>query len=132
VRRVQHYSLAMVGPVGSARAQFALSLVLLRRLDPEAFGGFSLFDRLQFGRVRHEEWEFTIRAVKQLGYRLVTVAEPLVTYYPRQRIRLAPVGGLGRLRPGPAVAGGLQWLLPHGRHPRGSSSRSGTARCSRC
>jgi putative peptidoglycan lipid II flippase len=41
VRRVQHYSLAMVGPVGSAGAQFALSLVLLRRLDPEVFGGFS-------------------------------------------------------------------------------------------
>lgn len=40
-RRVQHYSLAMVGPVGSAGAQFALSLVLLRRLDAAAFGGFS-------------------------------------------------------------------------------------------
>jgi hypothetical protein len=45
VRRVQHYSLATVGPVGSAGAQFALSLVLLRRLDPEAFGGFSFLLR---------------------------------------------------------------------------------------
>jgi glycosyltransferase involved in cell wall biosynthesis len=41
----------------------------------------ALFDSLQFGRVRHEEWEFVIRAVKQHGYRLVTVREPLVTYY---------------------------------------------------
>jgi glycosyltransferase involved in cell wall biosynthesis len=40
-----------------------------------------VFDSLQFGRVRHEEWELVIRAVKQLGYRLVTVREPLVTYY---------------------------------------------------
>ncbi|WP_293884359.1 glycosyltransferase family 2 protein [Sphingomonas sp.] len=30
---------------------------------------------------QHEEWELVIRAVKQHGYRLVTVPEPLVIYY---------------------------------------------------
>lgn len=40
-----------------------------------------LFDHLRFGSVRHEEWELVIRAVKQHGYRLLTVREPLVTYY---------------------------------------------------
>jgi hypothetical protein len=35
------YSLAAVGPIGSALSQFALSLVLLRRLEPDAFGSFS-------------------------------------------------------------------------------------------
>ena len=41
----------------------------------------ALFDTLAFGSVRHEEWELAIRAVKQHGYRLVTVHEPLVRYY---------------------------------------------------
>lgn len=40
-RSLWRYSLAAVGPVGSAIAQFALSLVLLRKLDPSAFGSFS-------------------------------------------------------------------------------------------
>jgi GT2 family glycosyltransferase len=40
-----------------------------------------LFGKLGFGSARHEEWELVIRAVKQHGYRLVTVREPLVTYY---------------------------------------------------
>jgi glycosyltransferase involved in cell wall biosynthesis len=39
-----------------------------------------LFDTLGFGTSQHEEWELAIRAVKQHGYRLVTVAEPLVNY----------------------------------------------------
>ncbi|WP_419827831.1 glycosyltransferase family 2 protein [Sphingomonas sp.] len=39
-----------------------------------------LFDTLGFGTAQHEEWELAIRAVKQHGYRLVTVAEPLVNY----------------------------------------------------
>lgn len=38
---LMRYSLATVGPVGSAGAQFALSLVLLRVLDTSAFGSFS-------------------------------------------------------------------------------------------
>lgn len=41
----------------------------------------ALFDTLSFGKVRHEEWELVIRAVKEHGYDLVTVREPLVTYY---------------------------------------------------
>lgn len=41
----------------------------------------ALFDKLSFGSSRHEEWELAIRAVKQHGYKLVTVAEPLVVYY---------------------------------------------------
>lgn len=36
---------------------------------------------LGFGSARHEEWELVIRAVKQHGYKLVTVREPLVIYY---------------------------------------------------
>jgi glycosyltransferase involved in cell wall biosynthesis len=40
----------------------------------------TLFQKLCFGQSRHEEWELAIRAVKQLGYKLVTVPEPLVTY----------------------------------------------------
>lgn len=35
------YGLAVVGPVGSAGAQFLLSLQLLHALSPQAFGGFS-------------------------------------------------------------------------------------------
>ena len=47
----------------------------------------AMFDILNFRDVRqHEEWELCIRAVKQLGYRFVTVEEPLVVYY-------APQGG---------------------------------------
>ncbi|PZU57364.1 MAG: hypothetical protein DI547_13770 [Sphingobium sp.] len=41
VARLVRYSLAAVGPIGSAGAQFLLSLVLLRTLDPQAFGSFS-------------------------------------------------------------------------------------------
>lgn len=41
----------------------------------------TLFEHLAFGAVRHEEWELAIRAVKQHGYRLITVREPLVIYY---------------------------------------------------
>lgn len=40
----------------------------------------ALFDRIGFGEARHEEWELAIRAVKQFGYRLITVREPLVIY----------------------------------------------------
>lgn len=40
-----------------------------------------LFSQLQFGKVRHEEWEFVIRAVKQHGCTLITIREPLVVYY---------------------------------------------------
>ena len=40
-----------------------------------------LMERRGFGAVRHEEWELVIRAVKQDGYRLVTVGTPLVNYY---------------------------------------------------
>jgi glycosyltransferase involved in cell wall biosynthesis len=39
------------------------------------------FEKLQFGNPRHEEWEFVIRAIKQFGFSLETVHEPLVTYY---------------------------------------------------
>ncbi|WP_150126849.1 hypothetical protein [Sphingomonas panacis] len=35
------YALALAGPVGSAGAQFLLSLVLLRQVDPAGFGRFS-------------------------------------------------------------------------------------------
>ncbi|MBI3514158.1 MAG: glycosyltransferase family 2 protein [Proteobacteria bacterium] len=42
----------------------------------------SLFDRLRFSDQRqHEDWELLIRAVKQYGYRIVTVPEPLVVHY---------------------------------------------------
>ena len=40
--RLSRYALATIGPVGSAGAQFALSLVMLQRLDLGAFGAFSL------------------------------------------------------------------------------------------
>ena len=40
----------------------------------------ALFDTLGFGASRHEEWELVIRAMKQHGYRLLTVREPLVLY----------------------------------------------------
>jgi len=33
----------------------------------------AMFDRLRFGEARHEEWELAIRAVKQLGFPMVTV-----------------------------------------------------------
>lgn len=39
-----------------------------------------LFDRVRFGTARHEDWELPIRAIKQFGYRLTTVHEPLVIY----------------------------------------------------
>ncbi|MFT8246084.1 glycosyltransferase family 2 protein [Roseomonas sp. BN140053] len=41
----------------------------------------AMFEQLHFGQAHHEEWELAIRAVKQHGFRLVTVREPLVTYY---------------------------------------------------
>jgi GT2 family glycosyltransferase len=41
----------------------------------------SLFDNLQFRDNMHEEWELVIRSVKQYGYELVTVKEPLVIHY---------------------------------------------------
>lgn len=41
----------------------------------------SLFEHLGFGEAFHEEWELVIRAVKQFGFRVVTVPEPLVVYY---------------------------------------------------
>jgi hypothetical protein len=41
VSRLFRYSLAVVGPVGSALAQFALSVVLLKALASSAFGAFS-------------------------------------------------------------------------------------------
>ncbi|SFR99085.1 glycosyltransferase family 2 protein [Sphingomonas jatrophae] len=41
----------------------------------------ALFSRLRFTTKQHEDWEFVLRAVKQHGHRLVTVAEPLVVYY---------------------------------------------------
>jgi O-antigen/teichoic acid export membrane protein len=39
--RLLRYALAAVGPVGSAAAQFLLSLILLRVLSPHDFGSFS-------------------------------------------------------------------------------------------
>lgn len=42
----------------------------------------AMFDRLHFRDTRqHEEWELVIRAVKQLGYAVVTAPEPLVIHY---------------------------------------------------
>jgi O-antigen/teichoic acid export membrane protein len=38
---ILRYMLALIGPIGSAGAQFLLSLILLRVLDPAAFGRFS-------------------------------------------------------------------------------------------
>ncbi len=40
--RLGRYALATIGPIGSAVAQFALSLLMLQRLDLGAFGSFSL------------------------------------------------------------------------------------------
>lgn len=40
----------------------------------------ALFDAIQFVEP-HEEWDLCFRAVKQLGYRYITVPEPLVVYY---------------------------------------------------
>jgi glycosyltransferase involved in cell wall biosynthesis len=40
------------------------------------------FDHLRFRDTKqHEEWELAIRAVKELGYAFIIVAEPLVVYY---------------------------------------------------
>lgn len=42
----------------------------------------ALFDLIRFVDMRqHDDWEFVLRAVKQHGYRLITVAEPLVIYH---------------------------------------------------
>jgi glycosyltransferase involved in cell wall biosynthesis len=41
----------------------------------------AMFERLSFGDARHEEWELAIRAVKDLGYPLITAPELLVTHY---------------------------------------------------
>jgi len=40
----------------------------------------SLLSLTQFGNGRHEDWEFVIRAVKEHGYVLKTVMQPLVIY----------------------------------------------------
>lgn len=51
----------------------------------------ALFVRMRFADMRqHDDWEFVLRAVKQHGYRLVTVAEPLVVYHvPEARASLS-------------------------------------------
>lgn len=41
VTRLTRYAMAAIGPIGSAGAQFALSLALLRTLPPDQFGVFS-------------------------------------------------------------------------------------------
>lgn len=41
MKSLGRYAMASVGPIGAAAAQFLLSLLLLQRLSPEAFGGFS-------------------------------------------------------------------------------------------
>jgi glycosyltransferase involved in cell wall biosynthesis len=42
----------------------------------------ALFDLIRFGDMKqHDDWEFVLRAVKQHGYRLVTVPEALVIYH---------------------------------------------------
>jgi glycosyltransferase involved in cell wall biosynthesis len=42
----------------------------------------ALFGVLRFAEMKqHDDWELVLRAVKQHGYRLVTVAEPLVIYH---------------------------------------------------
>ena len=50
-----------------------------------------LFDTVRFiDTDQHEEWELVIRAVKQHGYKLITVREPLVIYYvPENRAALS-------------------------------------------
>lgn len=40
--QLKRYAIALAGPVGSAIAQFALSLILLKQIDLERFGSFSL------------------------------------------------------------------------------------------
>jgi O-antigen/teichoic acid export membrane protein len=42
MHRLTRYALAFIGPAGGAVAQFALSLLLLRTLSPQDFGGFSV------------------------------------------------------------------------------------------
>jgi glycosyltransferase involved in cell wall biosynthesis len=42
----------------------------------------ALFSVLRFAEMKqHDDWELVLRAVKQHGYRLITVAEPLVIYH---------------------------------------------------
>ena len=41
MKSLGRYAMASVGPIGAAAAQFLLSLLLLKRLSPEAFGSFS-------------------------------------------------------------------------------------------
>lgn len=41
MKSLGRYAMASVGPVGAAAAQFLLSLILLQRLSPAAFGSFS-------------------------------------------------------------------------------------------
>lgn len=41
LRKILRYGIAAIGPIGSAGAQFLLSLILLRSLDKHAFGSFS-------------------------------------------------------------------------------------------
>ncbi len=41
----------------------------------------ALFDVTGFGTAQHEEWELAIRAVREHGYRIATVPEPLVVYH---------------------------------------------------
>ena len=42
----------------------------------------ALFGLIRFADMQqHDDWEFVLRAVKQHGYRLITVAEPLVIYH---------------------------------------------------
>lgn len=40
-----------------------------------------LFDVLRFGEAPHEDWELSIRAVKEHGHALVTAKAPLVVHY---------------------------------------------------
>jgi glycosyltransferase involved in cell wall biosynthesis len=51
----------------------------------------ALFEQIRFADMKqHDDWEFVLRAVKQHGHRLVTVAEPLVVYYvPEARLSLS-------------------------------------------
>ena len=41
----------------------------------------ALFDVLGFAGMHHEEWEISIRSVKQHGYQLLTALEPTVIHY---------------------------------------------------
>ncbi|WBO20831.1 glycosyltransferase family 2 protein [Sphingomonas abietis] len=51
----------------------------------------ALFGLIRFADMKqHDDWEFVVRAVKQHGHRLVTVAEPLVIYHvPDARLSLS-------------------------------------------